>query len=677
MEKEKKTLTQARQEALDLRRQITEHDQKYYVESQPVISDYEYDMILRQLKDLETLFPEIITPDSPTQRVGEKPIEGFKSVRHTIPMLSIENAYNHEEILEFHERVQKAIPNEEIAYTLEPKIDGLAILLKYEKGQFTVGSTRGDGFTGDDVTVNLKTLRSIPLKLTGKKIPELLEVKGEVYMDRTGFEKLNQEREKKEELPFANPRNAAAGSLKLLDPRITAQRPLKFFAHGIGEVRGISPQTHIEALSLLSSLGIPVVEHYQLCQTIEAVLTECDQWEEKRKKLNYDIDGMVIKLNSLSLREKLGSTSKNPRWALAYKFHAQSVVTQLKEIQIQVGRTGTLTPVAILEPVALGGSTISRATLHNEDEIKRKDIRVGDTVMIEKGGEVIPKVTGVLLEKRSKDAKPFQFPTQCPQCGSKVIREEDEVAIRCDNLSCPAQLKRSLEHFASRHAMDIEGLGEAMVEQLVNQGLVKSISDLYSLKLSDLIRLDRMGEKSSQNLLDGIEQSKQRSLHRLILGLGIRHVGIHAAEILASKYQNMTELIKATEEDLNTIYEIGSVMAKSVISFFQTKENLKTIERLKDVRVNMKDTELSSRKSKGLFDGKSFVLTGTLPTLSRDEASDLIKKEGGRTSSSVSKNTDYVIAGTEAGSKLDKAKKLGVTIIDEKEFLSLLKRPKV
>lgn len=672
MSKEKITLNKARQKAEDLRQKILAHDRKYYFENRPVISDYEYDMLLRELKDLETLFPKIITADSPTQRIGEKPIEGFKSVKHSIPMLSIENAYSHEEVLEFHERIQKAFPNEKIVYTVEPKIDGLAVLLRYEKGEFKIGSTRGDGFRGDDATLNLKTIRSIPLKLTGKNIPDLLEVKGEVYMDRAGFEKFNQEREKREELPFANPRNAASGSLKLLDPRLSAQRPLNFFAHGLGQFEGVQFQTHSQTLSVLKSYGVCVVGHYQICATLQDVLDTCDAWEEKRKNLPYDIDGMVIKVDSLGLQERLGSTSKSPRWALAYKFHAKSVSTRLKDILIQVGRTGTLTPVAVLEPIQLGGTTISRATLHNEDEIHRKDIRIGDMVFIEKGGEVIPKVTGVSLNHRPKEAKTFSFPAQCPQCNSQVVRDEDEVAVRCENLSCPAQLKRSLEHFASRKAMDIEGLGTALVEQLVNRNLIKNVSDLYHLKLTDLVSLERMGEKSSQNLLEMIEQSKKRSLHRLIFGLGIRHVGIHAAEVLALKYKTLDNLIVAQEEDLTQTYEIGPVMAKSIRSFFQTDENLKVLEKLKSEGLNIKDTELGDREKQAFLVGKTFVLTGTLPTLSRDEAGDLIKKYGGRVNSSVSRNTDYVVAGDEAGSKLEKAKTLGVSVINEKELLKLL-----
>lgn len=673
MQKISISLKDARKKAEDLRREIRDHDRRYFMENAPIISDFKYDLLVRQLKQIEETFPTLITPDSPTHRIGEAPIEGFKTIRHSIPMLSIENAYSHEEVLEFRNRIQKTFPKEKIQYVVEPKIDGLAVLLRYEKGLIVTGATRGDGFTGDDVTSNLKTIRSIPLRLENNHIPSMLEVKGEVYMDRGGFEKFNQERQKKGEPSFANPRNAASGSLKLLDPHMTAQRPLKFFAHGVGAVEGLELNTHFETLQTLQSFGIRVVEHYQRFDTIEKVLDYCDQWEEKKKKLPYDIDGIAIKVDSKKIQNRLGTTSKSPRWVVAYKYHTQGAVTVLKDILIQVGRTGTLTPVAILEPVGLGGTTISRATLHNEDEIKRKDIRIGDHILIEKGGEVIPKVTGVISEKRPKEAKPFRFPSSCPVCGSKVVRDEEEVAIRCENLSCPAQVIRSLLHFASRNAMDIEGLGIALVEQLVDLKMVKNISDLYRLKLENLLNIERMGEKSSQNLLDGIEKSKMRSLHRLIFGLGIRHVGIHAAEILASKYKNMNTLIKASYEDLQGTHGIGPIMAKSIDSFFQVKENLRTIKDLREFGLNMTDTELSSRK-KDVLGGKVFVLTGTLESLSRDDAEDLIKKLGGRVSSSVSKKTDYVVAGLDPGSKFEKAKSLGIKILNEDELLGLLKQ---
>jgi len=667
-------IQKADEEAKKIREEIRSHDRRYYLESAPVITDYEYDMLLRRLKALEMDFPEIITADSPTQRIGDQPAVAFKSVQHRLPMLSIENAYTHQEVLEFQKRIEKVFPKHATHYCVEPKIDGLAIILRYENGIFTQGATRGNGMTGDDVTANLKTLRTIPLQLEGKNIPPLLEVKGEVYLDHDGFDVMNRERSAKGEPLFANPRNAASGSLKLLDSKLTAQRPLKFFAHGIGLAEGMDFQSHFEGLEKLKKLGIRVVPDFQRFDSIEKVLKHCDDWEVKRFKLKFDTDGMVIKVDSIAQQNELGNTSKCPRWALAYKFQAKGVMTLLKDIQVQVGRTGSLTPVALLEPVLVQGSTVSRATLHNADEIKRKDIRVGDHVMIEKGGDVIPKVVSVVLEKRPKNSRPFEFPAQCPECGSRIVRPEDEAAYRCENVSCPAQLKRSLEHFASRNALEIEGLGNALVEQLVDQKLVKNVADLYELKLDALEALERMGRKSSQNLLDEIEKSKKKSLHRLIFGLGIRHVGIHVAEIIAHKYKNMDALINGSFEDLEGTPGIGAVIAKSVRSFFDHEENLDTIARLRKSGMNMRDTELGAREKDSFLEGKSFVLTGTLHGLKRSEAEKRIQDLGGRTSSAVSKSTNYVVAGEEPGSKLDKARSLGIKILDEKTLLSVLEK---
>jgi DNA ligase (NAD+) len=667
-------IQKASDEAKKIREEIRGHDRRYYLESAPTITDYEYDMLLRRLKSLEKEFPEIITADSPTQRIGDQPETSFKSVQHRLPMLSIENAYTHEEVLEFHKRIEKVFPKHALQYCVEPKIDGLAVILRYEKGKFVQGATRGNGMTGDDVTANLKTIRSIPLTLEGKNIPVLLEIKGEVYLDHDGFEAMNKERRAKEEPLFANPRNAASGSLKLLDSKLTAQRPLKFFAHGIGVTEGMDFQSHFEALEKIKKLGVRVIPDFQKFDTIQEVLKHCDVWEEKRTKLRFDTDGMVIKVDSIAQQNELGNTSKSPRWALAYKFPAKGVMTVLKDIQVQVGRTGSLTPVAILEPVLVQGSTVSRATLHNEDEIKRKDIRVGDHVMIEKGGDVIPKVVSVVLEKRPKNSRPFEFPSECPECGSRIVRLEEEVAYRCENLSCPAQLKRSLEHFASRNALEIEGLGSALVEQLVDQKFVKNVADLYELKFESLAELERMGKKSSQNLLDEIEKSKKKSLHRLIFGLGIRHVGIHVAEIIAQKYKNMDALINGNFEELEGTLGIGPIIAKSVRSFFEHEENLDTVSRLKEAGMNMKDTELGSRAVENFLEGKSFVLTGTLHSLKRSEAEKRIQDLGGKTTSAVSKSTDYVVAGDDPGSKFDKAQTLGIKILDEKTLLSLLEK---
>lgn len=662
------------EKAQDLRRQIQEHDRRYFVESNPVISDYEYDMLVRELKKLETAHPEIIAPDSPTQRVGETPISAFKSVHHSVPMLSIENAYSHDEVMEFYQRLRKALPDEVMTYVVEPKIDGLSVVVRYEKGLFVSAATRGNGLMGDDVTANVKTIRSIPLKLEGDEIPNVLEVRGEVYMDRGGFEKLNCAKARNNEPLFANPRNAASGSLKLLDPRLTAERPLRFFAHGVGLVEGWALESHFENLMRLQKLGVRVVEGFIKCRSIEEVLKQCDIWETQRSELSYDIDGIVIKVDAIALQSRLGTTTKSPRWVLAYKFHTEGVSTLLKEITVQVGRTGTLTPVAMLEPVDYMGTTISRATLHNADEIARKDIRVGDTVIIEKGGDVIPKVVEVVREKRPKNSRPFKFPSECPVCKSKVVRDEEEVAIRCENISCPAQLKRSLEHFASRNAMDIEGLGTALIDQLVDRGLVKSVVDLYDLKITDLVDLERMGQKSSENVVREIEGSKARTLHRLIFGLGIRHVGIHAAEILASRYKNMDRLMEVSLEEWVAIHGMGPILGQSVFSFFQTDENTKMIRSLQNHGVNMVDTELGVRKKEAFLEGQSFVLTGTLKQFTRDEAQDLIKQFGGRVSSSVSSKTSFVVVGEDPGSKLDKAKALHIKTLTEDEFAAILRR---
>lgn len=673
MKAQKPSIGEARRKARELAEEIRGHDRRYFLENAPVISDYEYDILVRKLKELETLYPELERPDSPTQRVGEQPSAGFRPVRHAIPMLSIENAYSHEEVRAFHNRIAKTFPGQDAHYIVEPKIDGLSVLLRYERGVFVMGSTRGDGLTGDDVTLNLKTIRTIPLRLEGTEAPAVLEVRGEVYMDRAGFERLNREREQAGENLFANARNAAAGSLKLLDPRATSRRPLKFFAHGLGVVEGLSFHTYSEMLDALKVFGIRVIEPHVVCRSLEEVLKVCDDWEERRKSLSYEIDGMVIKVNSIAMRDRLGSTSKSTRSALAYKFAQKGSQTLLKDITIQVGRTGTLTPVAILEPVQILGTTVSRATLHNEDEIRRRDIRIGDTVIVEKGGEVIPKVTAVVMEKRPAYSKAFAFPASCPECAGKVARDEEEVAVRCDNVSCPAQLMRRLEHYASRKAMDIEGLGEVLVEQLIRRNLVSEIPALYRISDRDIMQLERMGKRSSEKLVEAIQKSRERSLHRLIFGLGIRHTGIHAAGILASTFRTMERLMNASYEELQETPGIGPVMAKSIVDFFSNVQNRRVIDELRKLGVNMADTELTGRRKHGRVEGKSFVLTGTLQHYSRGEAQDLIAGLGGKVSSSVSRKTDYVLAGADPGSKLDKARELGVRILDEEEFLDMIK----
>ncbi|MFC1643506.1 NAD-dependent DNA ligase LigA, partial [Chlamydiota bacterium] len=654
-----------------LREEIRLHNRKYYIKNAPDLSDYKYDLLVKELEELEKEFPEFITSDSPTRRVGEEPIKAFKSVNHEIPMLSIDNTYSKEELQEFDKRIQRMLPDEKIDFVVEPKIDGLAVSLKYENGILTVGSTRGDGYTGDDVTANLRTIRSIPLKLAGIKIPTVIEVRGEVFMSKKGFDEINRKREKENEPLFVNPRNAAAGSLKLLDPRITAERPLDFFAHSIGTVEGLDLFSHIQTLKYFNDMDLKINPYFKHCKNITEVINFCDSWEEKRYKLDYEIDGMVVKVNPFSVREKLGYTSKSPRWIIAYKFHAQQAKTVLKDIIIQVGRTGTLTPVAVLDPVFVDGSTISRATLHNFDEIQRKDIRIGDTVIIEKGGDVIPKVVEVVEKMRKNDFKRINIPKKCPVCKGPTIKEEDEVAIRCENASCPAQLKRKIEFFSSRPAMNIEGMGEALVEMLVDQNLVKDISDLYKLTIFDVAPLERMGSKSAQNLIDAIEKSKSNELKKMILGMGIRHVGAHGAEILAKKYRSIEKLMNSDVEEISSIHEIGPVMAHSIYNFFQNEENKKLIDRLEKIGLNMEEKGTGLEK-KGHLTGKVFVLTGTLDSFSREEVGEIIKKNGGKTSSSVSKNTDYVLAGENPGSKLQKAKDLGIKIISEHEFINLI-----
>ena len=649
------------------------HNRKYYVESSPEVSDFEYDMLLKELEALEKTFSELITPDSPTQRVGGEPLSGFTQVSHDVPMLSIDNTYSKEELQEYYKRIQRMVPDEEIDFIVEPKIDGLAVSLRYENGVLSVGSTRGDGYTGDDVTVNLRTIRSIPLKLAGKSVPEVIEIRGEVYMSKEAFDLCNVDREKNGESLFANPRNAAAGSLKLLDPRITAKRRLNFFAHSLGAVRGIDLETHTQTLAFFKEHGLPVNPHYKHCKTIADVIDFCSSWEDKRDSLGYVIDGMVVKVNNFTMRDKLGYTSKSPRWLIAYKFMAEQAKTVLNDIVVQVGRTGTLTPVAELEPVFVDGSTISRATLHNFDEIERKDIRPGDTVIIEKGGDVIPKVVSVVTEERKAGAKIFPQPDHCPVCGGPVVVSEEEVALRCENVSCPAQLKRHIEFYASRSAMDIEGLGTALVELLVDEGLIKTIADLYRLTVFDLMPLERMATKSAHNLLEALEESKKKELHRLILGIGIRHVGAHAAQILAQTFRSMDQLMEATAEELSEIHEIGPVMAESITDFFSNDKNRNLIDQLTEIGLNMTEPEAGLPAGEGLLAGKTFVLTGTLTGFTRDEAAALIKKNGGKTSSSVSKNTDYILAGENPGSKLEKAQALGIPILSEEEFKKLIR----
>ena len=651
-----------------LRQLIRYNDHLYYVLDKPKISDQEYDGLYRKLKDLEDAHPEFITSDSPTQRVGGEPLKAFPVVKHIAPMLSLDNTYSAEEIKEFDKRVKKNLPGEKIEYVVELKFDGVSISLLYENGKLILGATRGDGSSGDDVSSNLKTMRSIPLVFRDKvkKFPKLIEVRGEVYMTKSVFEAINREKEKKGEELFANPRNAAAGSLKLLDPKIVATRGLDIYIWGVGHYEGMDFNTHVEVLEYLKEAGFRVNPHYKLCESIEEVIECCNSWEGKRGKLEVEIDGMVLKVNDLKQREQLGTTSKSPRWSIAYKFPAEKALTEVKDIIIQVGRTGAITPVAILKPVHLSGTTVSRATLHNFDEIKRLDVKIGDKVYVEKSGEIIPKVLSVAKEKRIGREKLFAIPTKCPVCGSKLVRAADEVAIRCENVGCPAQIKETVLHFASRNAMDIDGLGDAIVNQLVDKLLIKDYGDIYYLKFNDINNLERMAEKSAQNLVDAIAKSGSNDLHRFIYALGIRHVGENAAWVLAEYFGSIDKLQNASVEELTKVREIGPVMAESIHNFFRNKENLRILKKLKEANLRMSGPR--KKESGRKLEGKTIVITGTLRYYTRLEAEETVRRLGGNPSSSVSKNTDFLLAGEEPGSKLDKAKILRVKIITEEEF---------
>lgn len=675
--------------------EIRRHDHAYYVLAQPTISDRDYDRLYHELIELETKFPELITPESPTQRVGGEPLKEFKPVRHLKPMTSLDNTYSQEELREFVNRVQRLLPNEKLDWVVEPKIDGVAVNLRYENGRFTCGATRGDGTTGDDITANLRTIRSIPARLHlaggpeggahkaqkdgSQELPALLEVRGEVYLTKTGFQKLNGERKAGGEEPFANPRNAAAGSLKQLDPRLVAKRPLDIVLYGAGQLEGVSnpPENQSDLLAWLKALGFKTPEKTWHCSGGDELVAAIEELDQLRRKFAFETDGAVIKLNSFAQREKVGFTSKAPRWAIAYKYAAEQAETKLNAVTVQVGRTGALTPVAELEPVFLAGSTISRATLHNEDYVRLKDIRVGDTVTIEKAGEVIPAVVDVVLTKRTGKEIPFRFPQTCPECGSKVSRsagllEGDEgVVWRCVNPDCPAQVRGRLEHWCSRGTMDIEGGGEVLVRQLVGQGLVREVADLYSLKLDEVAGLERMGEKSAKNFLDGVEASKNRDLWRVLYGLGILHVGAGVAKALGRCFASLDDVFAAGVDQLTDCEDVGEVIAKSVVQWHGDERNRKLIERLRKAGLNFASELYQPRAQAGPLAGKTFVLTGTLPNLKREEAAAKIEAAGGKVVGSVSKKTDYVVAGQEAGSKLEKAQKLAVKIIDEGELLKL------
>ncbi len=664
-------LKDAKQRITILCETLERHNRLYYVVNKPEISDRDYDRLYQELEHLETQFPELATPDSPTRRVGGAPLKEFCQVQHRAPMMSLANTYSRDELLAFDERTKKMLPGTKFTYVLEPKIDGAAISLRYEQGRLVCGSTRGDGRVGDDITDNLRTIRSIPLRLRADLAPAVLEVRGEVFMTREGFLALNRERQKVGQEAFVNPRNAAAGSLKQLDPRIVARRPLDVVLYGVGECADIAFQTHRELISALSQFGLKIPSRSWVCESMPEVLSALDELKEMRHDFPFEMDGGVIKVNERSLYDVLGTTAKSPRWAVAFKYEPERAETRLNSITVQVGRTGVLTPVAELEPVFLAGSTINRATLHNIDEIQRKDIRVGDRVYLEKAGEVIPAVVGVNAAVRTGQERIFGMPSKCPVCGQEITRLEGEVAYRCENLQCPAQLKRWLRHFAARGAMDIEGLGEALIEQLVDQKLVSDPSDLYLLTPTQLGGLERMAEKSAQNLIEGIAASKKRDFWRVIFSLGIRQVGAKMAQTLEQNFADIDQLVGSDIDQLQLIRDMGPVAARNIVEYFVNPHNLALIKRLQEAGVNFK--RLASAAGMGArLAGRAYVLTGALSQFTREQAEQEIRRQGGTVTSSVSKKTSAVIAGAEPGSKLKKAHSLNVPILDESAFLELL-----
>jgi len=653
----------------ELREQILQHDYLYYVLAQPEIGDPDYDRLFRQLLDLEKQFPDLVTADSPTQRVGTELVGGFQTVKHLVPMLSLDNTYNENEVLEWDDRLQKLIGTMEHNFVVEPKVDGVSLSLVYENGKLVRGVTRGDGESGEDITANIRTMRSIPLKLRSP-YPKLFDVRGEVFINKKEFARYNADMEKHGLETFSNPRNAAAGSLRQKDPTITASRPLRFIAHSFGVAEGLTWPTHYDFLKACTAMGLPIPPMAQRCDSIMGSMKHCRLLERERDSLLYDIDGAVIKLNSFELRTKAGFTHRSPRWAVAYKFAAQQTETEVLNIIASVGRLGTITPVAKLRPVSVGGVTVSNATLHNFDEIKRLDVKIGDRVIIQRAGDVIPKVLKVLLEKRPRTARAFHVPDVCPACGGPISKEKEiEVAYRCTNLGCPAQLARGIVHFAHRDAMDIEGLGESAVEQLVERKLVKDIADIYFLERKQLLGLDLFAEKKADNLLKEIEKSKARPLSRVLYGLGIRHVGEKAALTLAEKFRTMEALSQAAEPDLCAVHEVGPVMAQGIVAYFKLETTPAILRKLKRAGLSMKE-EAAKFKGPPLLAGKTVVFTGELEKFSRPEAERRVRELGGNATSSVSAKTDFVVIGKAPGSKYAKAQKLGVTVLSEKQFLS-------
>jgi DNA ligase (NAD+) len=657
----------------ELRGIIQDHNYRYYILDDPTISDGEYDILLCELENLEKENPELITPDSPTQRVGSTPVTEFGTIEHRIPMLSLANAMNEEEFVAFDKRMQKGLDTDSVTYMAEPKLDGLGVELVYENGLLVYGSTRGDGYTGEDITHNLKTIRGIPLSLriVDITVPALLEVRGEVFIRKDDFIALNKKQELDEKPPFANPRNAAAGSLRQLDPKITVDRPLSIYCYQGGMINGQTFPDHASFLDALKKWGLPVNPFVQVVTGPDGIISYHRKLEEKRNDLPYEIDGTVFKINNYNERENLGSRSRSPRWAIAGKFKAQQATTVINDIDVQVGRTGALTPVAKLNPVYVAGVTVTNATLHNQDEIDRKDIRIGDTVLIERAGDVIPKVVKVITEKRPNGTKPFQIPAECPACGHGAHRPEGEVILRCGNISCPRQIKGRIQHFASKLAMNIDGLGVKVIDQLVEEGLLKTIDDLYSLNQESLAALDRLGEKSAGNLIEAISNSKETTFARFVYALGIRNVGEHIAKILEKQFSgNLGEFQNANVEELENIYEIGPIVAETVVQFWSDKSNKLIVQNCLDKGVSLAEIEIKEYQP---FEDQIFVFTGSLEKFTRKNAKEMVEDLGGKASSSVSKNTDFVVAGPGAGSKLKKAEELGIDVLTEDEFLAKVK----
>ena len=666
-------LQRAKLRVEELRAQIAYHDYRYYVLTQPELSDAEYDELMQELRALEERHPHLIAPDSPTQRVGEQPVEAFGIVEHPLPLLSLGNAFSEEELHAWYRRATGLAETDSFAMVCEPKIDGLAVALVYERGRFAVGSTRGDGSRGENITQNLRTIHSIPLSVSDKKVPQRFEVRGEVFMTRGGFDRMNEERAERGEPLFANPRNSAAGAVRQLDPSITAKRPLDIFVYALGWAEGgRTPASHWETLEWLSKLGFKTNPEIARYDSIDAVWQHCQRWVERRERLDYEIDGIVVKIDDLRLQEVLGVIGREPRWAVAYKFPPTQRTTKLQEIRVNVGRTGSMNPYAVLEPVNVGGVVVRMATLHNEEDIKRKDIRIGDTVIVQRAGEVIPQVVGPVLSKRTGKERRFRPPKKCPACGTEVIRLEGEVMRYCPNRTCPAQASQLLAHFVSRGAMDIEGIGEQLSLTLLREGLVQDPADLFFLKKDDLLKLERMAEKSAQNVLDAIAASRERPLQRVLFALGIRHVGSETAALLARHFGNMDSLAKATEEELAAVPTIGPVVARSVHDYLQDKANRKLIEKLRRGGVRMEAEKAAVQE--GPLSGQTFVVTGTLAAFSRTEAESRIRSLGGATASSVTRSTSYLVVGESPGSKLAKAQQYGTAVLSEEELMALLRQ---